>query len=205
MSASIWRAILSLWTWLFGPKTRTPPAFIETRSGRRFQPLEPIVADIDIEDIAHALSNQCRFSGHVRRHYSVAEHCVRVAQLLARWGQPVGVQRWGVLHDAAEYALVDLPQPLKRHPDFEPYRRAEARLMLAICERFGLDPIEPEIVRKADRVLLATEARDLMPFRPEHWQQQLTEAPLEYTIYPWSPEYARRVFLETFHHLEAQR
>jgi hypothetical protein len=172
--------------------------FIELRSGRRFTPLQPVVADINIDDIAHALSHQCRFSGHTRVHYSVAEHSVRVSELVEAWGFNRGVQLWALLHDASEAYLVDLPQPLKADVVLGPaYRAAEDRLMLAVCERFGLTPVEPRPVRKADMVLLATEARDLMPFRPEHWSK-LTHQPLPERIEPWLPEVARHNFIARY-------
>lgn len=171
--------------------------FIETRSGRRFHPLNPQIADIHIEDIAHALSQQCRFSGHTRVHYSVAEHCVRVKELLERWRLPIEVQRWGLLHDASEAYLVDLPSPLKSDPRFAFYGQAEVDLMRAICERFDLSHEMPIEVKDADEVLLATEARDLMAYRPEHWAK-LTKAPLKEPIRPWGQEAAKHLFLATF-------
>lgn len=161
-------------------------------------PLEPVTADICIDDIAHALSHQCRFSGHTRAHYSVAEHSVRVSELLESWGEPQEVQFWGLLHDASEAYLVDLPQPLKADPRIGvPYKAAEDRLMVAVCERFGLPVKEPPQVRLADGILLATEARDLMPYRPEHWSK-LCLKPLTEKIEPWSPLTARRNFLRRY-------
>lgn len=174
--------------------------FIETRSGQRFEPLEPRVEAIHIADIAHALANQCRFSGHTRKHYSVAEHSVRVSQLVQAWGESRDVQRWALLHDASEAYLVDLPAPLKRQPEFASYRATEARVMAAVCERFKLPAEEPEAVRRADGVLLATEARDLMPFRPEHWSK-LAHSPLTARIEPWSHDYAKARFLLRFEEL----
>lgn len=171
--------------------------FIELRSGRSFRPLEPVIADICIDDIAHSLSHQCRFSGHTREHYSVAEHCVRVSELLERWGADRSVQMWGLLHDASEAYLVDIPMPLKVHEDFAPYRAAEARLMRAVCFRFGLNPVEPAAVKVADMTLLATEARDLMPHRPEHWAK-LECRPLPERIVPWGAETAKRNFLARY-------
>lgn len=172
--------------------------FIELRSGRRFTPLDPVAADICIDDVAHALSHQCRFSGHTRVHYSVAEHSVRVSELVEVWGCSRYTQLWALLHDASEAFLVDLPQPLKAHETLGPaYRAAEAKVMEAVCDRFGLAHAEPPKVREADMVLLATEARDLMPFRPEHWSK-LTHAPLPDTLVPWMPEIARHNFIARF-------
>src|SRR4051812_44303587 len=102
---------------------------IQTYSGKQFFPMRPIGGDIDIEDIAHALSNQCRFSGHCQRFYSVAEHSLRVAELVTPQHK-----LWALLHDASEAYLVDLPTPIKR--TLEEYRNAENRVMKAICRAF---------------------------------------------------------------------
>lgn len=145
--------------------------YIETFTGKRFRPLAPAIEDICIEDIAHALSNQCRFSGHTWRHFSVAQHSINVCAYLRDQGFSETVQLWGLLHDASEAYLVDLPSPLKHQPEFLPYRQAEARLMKAICERFGLPDEEPAAVKDADARMLAEEAFELMPFNPLHWTQ----------------------------------
>lgn len=171
---------------------------IQTRSGLLFWPLEPVVADIRIDDIAHALSNQCRFSGHTREHYSVAEHSVRVSELVESWGAVRMVQLWALLHDASEAYLVDLPKPLKEDPSIgDGYKAIEARLMRAVCERFDLPFEEPAMVRIADVTLCATEARDLMTEHPTYWSK-LAHPPLEQTIIPWSAETSRRNFISRF-------
>jgi hypothetical protein len=177
------------------------PPFIETFLGERFQPLKPVLETIRIEDIAHALSNQCRFSGHTRVHYSVAEHSVRVARLLISWGQDEQTVLWGLLHDASEAYLVDLPTPLKSDPAIgDAYRRAEKRLMHAVCRAFELPLREPSSVRLADAVLLSTEVRDLMYGRPSHWDA-LVAKPIEEKIEPWGPFEAEREFLRMFREL----
>lgn len=176
--------------------TRSP--FIETFTGVRFRPLAPRSADIRIEDIAHGLSNQCRYSGHVRHFYSVGEHSVRVSLLLAAWGHSPMIQLWGLLHDGSEAYLVDLPSPLKRRREIgQGYRKAERRLMRAVCTRFALPVDEPPSVKLADQVLLSTEVRDLMFHRPEHWRG-LTESPLPDRIVPWAPKTAEDEFLRLF-------
>jgi|SRR5579859_3427471 len=172
--------------------------FIETFTGKHFAPLNPNIADICIDDIAHALSHQCRFSGHTRVHYSVAEHSVRVSELLEAWSYPRTVLLWGLLHDASEAYLVDLPTPLKLDPSLGPaYRAAEKRLMEAICTRFALPVVEPPSVALADATLLATEARDLMPFHPAYWSK-LSAQPLEAQIVPWNPRTAKRNFIRRY-------
>lgn len=170
--------------------------YIETFSGKKFTPLDPKVDDICLQDIAHSLSQQCRFSGHTREFYSVAEHSVRVAWLLNEWKCSPEVQMWGLLHDASEAYLQDVASPLKLSKEFTAYRRVEGAVMRAICTAFELPLEQPDAVSKADRVMLATEARDLMPFLPEHWAN-LTEAPCSYVIRPWAPIRARRAFIQT--------
>lgn len=170
--------------------------FIETFTGRRFKPLDPWPDDIDIQDIAHALSNQCRFSGHVREFYSVAEHSVRVS-----WTCRPEDALWGLLHDASEAYLVDLPSPLKQNEGFSGYRASEKELMRVVCQRFGLNEVEPSSVRIADQILLSTEVRDLMFNRPEHWAGQLVQAPLSMRIQPWSAVDAKHKFLLRFNEL----
>src|ERR1017187_4953916 len=118
---------------------------ITTFSGIRFWPLLPNPADIRIEDIAHALSNQCRFGGQAREFYSVAEHCVRVSQLC----RPEDAL-WGLLHDASEAYLSDVPAPMKELPEFEAYRAAERSLQRVIAVRFGLAPEQATSVSQAD-------------------------------------------------------
>ena len=152
------------YTWVDGESDRKG-GWISTHTGRRFWPLDPRPDEIDIRDIAHALSNQCRFSGHSNRFYSVGEHSLRVSGIV-----PPEHALWALLHDASEAYLVDLPRPLKHTPGFaEVYREAEARLMLAVAERFGLDPVMPDEVERADQILLATERRDLLG-ADCHWE-----------------------------------
>lgn len=174
--------------------------FIETRSGRRVRPLHPEASVICIDDIAHHLSNQCRFSGATVEHYSVAEHCFRVSHLLETWGCSRLVQLEGLLHDASETWLQDVPSPVKHAPEFAFYRDAERRWEYAVAEVFGLPRERTARVTRADLVMLSTEARDLMPFRKEHWGS-LEHAPLPNRIIPWPPYAAKNLFLARFKEL----
>lgn len=179
--------------------------FIETYSGHTFSPLKPVFAEIRIEDIAHALSNQCRFSGHTRFRYSVGEHSVRVSERLGECGYRRSVQLWGLLHDASEAYLVDLPTPLKLDEAFaEVYRTAEHRLMAAICRRYSLPVKEPAAVRVADAELLATEVRDLMHGNRAYWRK-LKAKPLSGRIRPWGPDVAEFEFLRRYRELTGDK
>ncbi|HEY3358692.1 MAG TPA: phosphohydrolase [Polyangia bacterium] len=169
-------------------------AWIETFTGRQFFPLEPRAADVDIADIAHSLALQCRFNGHCRTFYSVAEHSVRVSRLL-----PPELSLWGLLHDAAEAYVSDLPRPLKHTAPA--FREAEDRLLAVIVAQYGLPWPMPEAVHHADEVMLATELRDLMAPPPAPWG--LTAAALGETIVPLGPATAEQLFLVRFGELRA--
>lgn len=171
-------------------------SYIRTFSGKLVDPVHLTSKDVCIEDIAHALSNQCRFSGHVRRFYSVAEHSVRVMKKCAI--DPL----YGLLHDASEAYLVDLPRPLKYHPQFAFYKEVETYVQLQIEEKFGL-VLLPEIgdeVHIADKRMLATEMLGLM---------NREDSPLPFEPYPeygtvklgMSPEEAEKWFLGNFYSL----
>ncbi len=143
--------------------------WIQTYTGRQFWPLDPRADDIDIVDIAHHLARLCRFSGAVENFYSVAEHSWRVAMLLQGWMCSREIVIAGLLHDAAEAYLVDVPQPIKA---FMPqYIEAEHRIQRCIEERFRLAcmSLEHHNVKDADIVMLATEKRDVMGPSTHSW------------------------------------
>lgn len=162
--------------------------WIETYTGRLFYPLEPRAQDVDILDIAHALAMQCRFAGHCREFYSIAQHSVRVSLLC-----PPEYALWGLLHDASEAYLVDIPRPLKRSAAMKPYRDAEARVMRAVCEHFGLWPEEPEVIRAMDNAVLFREAHDFMTSQGAGWE--LSTPLLKDAIIPLLPNEAKLLFL----------
>ncbi len=130
--------------------------YVSTRCGVMFCLTNPRSQDVRSIDIAHALSRIYRFGGHTSRPYSVAEHSVWVSKLV----QPEH-RLAALLHDAAEAYVGDMVAPLKAMlPGFSVIER---RIHEAICERFGISPEIPEEVHAADRVALATEAKQLLP------------------------------------------
>jgi hypothetical protein len=163
--------------------------WIQTFTGRKFHSLGPTPEQFHVEDIAHSLSLLCRFNGHCLTFYSVAEHSVRVARIL-----PPGLALWGLLHDAGEAYLTDLPRPVKQSlPQFS---ELEDRVLRQVAVRFGLSwPMPPE-VKLADTRLLATEARDLMAPWPDDWR--LDVEPLPDRIVPLTWQDAERLFLAEF-------
>ena len=168
-----------------------------------FDPLDPDPDLIKIEDIAHALSLQCRFAGHTSQFYSVAEHSVRVS-----WRCSPENELAGLMHDASEYVLGDITTPLKADPAFgNYYRECEDRLMVILAEKFQFPWPLPAEVKVQDAILLATEVRDLMPSlstpsEKELWKPYLTVSPQADKIEPYSSNLARRVFLVVFNRLQ---
>lgn len=168
--------------------------WIQTFTGRAFWPLDPRVDDIDILDIAHALSMLCRYGGHTRRFYSVAEHCV----LMSRYVEPENAL-WALLHDATEAYMVDVPRPIKRQlPD---YMAAEDNLMGHICKRYDLDPVCPKAVKHADNRILHDERAELMATAPMRRSTDGDTEPLGVTITGWLPSAAEVFYLRRFHEL----
>jgi hypothetical protein len=179
---------------------------ILTHTGRYVNPLDLRPDDVRIEDVAHALSNQCRYAGHTRTFYSVAEHSLWCAGYLEERGYGPDVALAGLLHDAAEAYLVDLPRPLKMAPGFgDLYREAEARAQRVLEEVFGLahGQLEHPAVKRADLVLLATERRDLMPPHGD-WPILDGVEPMEGVLTPMRPEVARRWFLHHYTRLSSK-
>lgn len=165
--------------------------WIQVYTGNRFWPLDPRPEEVNIEDIAHALSMKCRFGGHCLRFYSVAEHSVIVSYFV-----PAQHALWALLHDSDEACLADIPRPVK--PDLIGWKPIQKRVMGAVCVRFGLPLDEPPEVKAADGALLSDEKMALMAEGPA-WTGMLP--PLGATILGLSPTDAKALFLERFHEL----
>lgn len=162
--------------------------WMQTFTGRQFWPLDPRPEEIHIEDIAHALSLQCRYAGHCRKFYSVAEHSV----LLADHVDPP-YKLWALLHDAGETYVTDVIRPLKG--SLANYREIEARVMAAVCERFCLSPIMPAPVVEADNRIIGDERANLSTCVVD-WSDP--PKPLGVRLRFWSPERAEKAFLGAF-------
>ena len=134
---------------------RTETNWIQTASGRRFWPTDPRSEDVCIEDIGHALAMKCRFSGHTKSFYSVAQHSLLVSENVSPEYAKVAL-----LHDAAEAYFADVAKPIKR--EYPVFDEIEGMILLAVFQRFDLHLPLPDVVKRIDMVLLATERRDLM-------------------------------------------
>lgn len=177
--------------------------YIRTRSGKNYTPQSPKPADVCIEDVAHHLSMLCRFHGAVPRFYSVAEHSVRVSNLLLlNHGDPrLGLQ--GLMHDAHEAYVQDLASPLK--PFLPDYRAMEARNWAAVARALHLPLVLDLRVKIADMAMFEVEDR---------WRRARTDDPRRKAFLPrgapvnnngskfgWSQLYAKLAFLRQFHYL----
>jgi hypothetical protein len=169
-----------------------------TYTGTVITPLNPDPGDVRIEDIAHALALQSRFTGHVRKFYSVAQHCLLVSELLPEYLRLVGL-----LHDASEAYLSDIARPVKKTEPFATaYRIAEEKLEKCVASAFDIPYPWPDEVKAADNIMGRAEARDLMN-EVFPWATFGEDPPHEYekVIEPWGPDKAERKFLERYEEL----
>ncbi len=176
------------------------PSFITTFSGAHVDPLDLDPEDIVLEDIAHHLSNQCRWSGGTKYHYSVAQHAYYCSTIV------VPEQAYDALHhDDAEYVLQDMAKPLKNHESLgQAYRGAERRIERVIGPALGVRfPVSPE-VKEADLAMLIAEAEQLMHGR-DHWGYYHEVPAADITIVKWTPEKAKRKFLARHAELLAKK
>lgn len=179
--------------------------WIQTYRQNRFHLIEPRPFEVQIEDIAHALSQICRFGGHTKEFYSVAQHSVLVSgYLLNRFHDP-RLSLEGHLHDAGEAYTGDATRPQKaaiNEITAGGWSRFEDPICETVAKKFGVCwPPRPQ-VKDADNRVLHTEVRDLLPGSVEacEWVHGLPE-PLPEPIVPWPCEVAERIFLDTFRSL----
>lgn len=169
-------------------------SWITTQSGKHFDFLNMSPDAICIDDIACALSNLCRFTGHVQDFYSVAQHSVHVSYLV-----PPEFALEALLHDAAEAYCNDLAAPLKKLlPD---YRRIIQSVEEVIAGKFGIPAEMSAAVKQADLAMLATERRDLDldDGTPLPILEGIDPAP--FLLSPLNPRQARVRFLQRFYEL----
>lgn len=185
------------------PQPIAKPRSIKTFCGKRFILSTPTPAMVDIIDIAHSLSLQTRFVGHVREFYSVAQHCVHVADRVLAAGASPRVALQALLHDATEAYTGDLSRPLKVDLG-RSFAQYEERIHYTICQAFGIPALLPVIVSQIDDRMLATEARDLIGGLDDDETAELKAEPFDFTVIPWEPKEAFRQFMGRFNALEEE-
>lgn len=162
-------------------------SWIKTFTGREFDIIAISKDDLEIMDIATALSRLCRWGGHTRVFYSVAEHSVRVSEKL-----PGPLQLAGLLHDASEAYVQDLIGPLKNQDFMHGYRAFEDLVHACVEDKFGVT-LNHELVTQMDRQMGEAERTALMTQTGPG-----THFPLGWG---WGPEYAKGMFLRRFNEL----
>lgn len=159
--------------------------YITTFTGKKFYFLAPTPDMVDLEDIAHALSNLCRFGGHTKKFYSVAQH----SYLVSAQCNPENALA-GLLHDATEAYLVDIPKPIKGF--LTNYVEIENNLYKAIAAKFKLPAELPADVHEADTRMLFTEKEQLCADVDWGWKV----SPYNFDVTDcWEPEVAKMLFL----------
>lgn len=174
---------------------------VETSTGKYLDMENPTIDAIELEDIAHALGNICRYNGHCLNYYSVAEHAVFVSIRLERKGYSRIIQLAGLHHDDAEAFLGDIPRPLK--PLLEPkYSELTDAIDAVICEGLNLpferDAFHGNEVKAADDWSLIVEARHLLPSQGRGWLLQPTESRViipDYYLNGIEPQAASKLYL----------
>jgi len=169
--------------------------WIQTFTGKVFSLENPHPSMVCIEDIAHALSRICRYTGHVNReHYSVAQHCVEMSYVV----EPE-FALWALLHDATEAYISDLAAPIKRMQEMDAYCQLEWEVERIVCESLGIHPDGPmrEAVKIADLRMLITEAQQLLTWPPpQDWE--IDAEPYDIVLDEWSPEWAKASYLDRY-------
>ena len=159
-------------------------------NGVPVNPLDIKPEDLHIETIAHALSLICRFGGHVKEFYSVAEHCIRVSQIVLP-----EYKLAALLHDSSEAYLGDIIRPIKYSIRW--FEDLDKKTQSTVMKRFGIDynEVVEKAVKDADNRLGFTEGRDLM-YKVETWGKFTGFLPDK--IIPLSSGKAERIFLRLF-------
>lgn len=171
--------------------------YIITYSGVKFDLLNPKPEMVLIKDIAHALSNICRFTGHTQQFYSVAQHSVECSRLVTSSGYRLE----SLLHDAHEAYIGDVATPLKRLlPD---YQKVEERVASVVRTRFGLPEETSTIVKDVDLRALGLEKRIALRCSSleDRWDCLQSTPITNGFLHLWTPEEAEKRFLEWFYEL----
>ena len=136
--------------------------YITTYTGLHFCPAEPDAKLLDIRDIAHSLSMQCRANGHYKTFFSVAKHCILCAEEAEARGYDRRVMLACLLHDATEAYIADVPKPVK--VQLTTYNEIEDNLANVIYGHFlgGITEDEKKIVKEIDNIMLYNEFKALM-------------------------------------------
>jgi hypothetical protein len=196
--------------------------WIQTISGRKFSLTDPDPAAVDFnEDVAPALAKIARFCGHTRGLYSVAQHCVVGADVLAhdmKFSLLLSrrLAALFLLHDAHEAYMGDLTTPVVAALDhircpYSPHgffkqvvNDLKHRLDAAIHQAAGVDlptADESRIIKTWDTRMMIAERNALMRAPPEEWgaSVEVEPAPVNKSaLWPWEEEDSACAWLDAF-------
>lgn len=182
-------------------ETRGP--WIQLVNGQPFYPFAPNFEVVTIEVIAHALAYQCRYGGHAKKFYSVAEHCVLLARYIRKqieaglFPELVTLQeqnafiRETLLHDRDEAVFVDIQRPIKHSlPGYQTLGKIAAD---GLADQFCVPRTDNPFIKEIDRRICGDEYRQILNPCIEPWGMDI--APLGVTIHGWEPHVAKAIFL----------
>lgn len=176
--------------------------WIQTLDGAAFDLLEPDSAKIDPNTIAVCLARTCRFKGHCREFYSVAQHSLLVESLCL----DDALRLPCLLHDVHEIydGFGDIARPAKYINDYvRRFLKAhQAHVNVQIAKRFGFDPkwFDHPMVAQADAVALSTERRDVMGPCDREWEEMPKPSPVLF-VEPWGIDESYRRFTARLYEL----
>lgn len=168
--------------------------WIMTFTGKKFYPTNPDSDLINIVDIAHALSNICRYAGHSKFFYSVGQHSILLAEYVKKIGLSKEHQLAALTHDSSEAYLVDIPKPVKHC--FKGYAEAEDKVSDAVAQKFGFSPDLFLEVKPYDVSILLDEVAVLYDAPRSVWN--VNAEPLGVKIESWTSEFTKQKFLQTY-------
>ena len=192
--------------------------WMQTFTGEAFYPFDPRYQEVNIIDIASALSKQCRFAGHCKNFYSVAQHSVHVCKLVEGFCKKLNMSDYDIsfymlnalLHDAAEAYCLDFPHPIKigllEYTDI--YKKLEHNIQNTIITALFDNIDKPKylnithmenMIHYCDNIALATEKRDNMGKSPMPWIE-LPDPDSEFLIC-YNHVTAYNMFIEKFNDL----
>jgi hypothetical protein len=182
-------------------KAKKGDQWISLLSGGHFNYNKPEESDVTIDDIASALSNVCRFSGHLPRFYSVAQHLVNASRIV-----PVGDEFTALMHDTAEAFTNDLPTPLKWALPI--FKELEVSIESAMSKKFSFEYPYPASVKEADTVMLILEKlyvkedKSEWPMYEKYTAEVVEPFKKMVDLESWQPRRAKREFLERYYELQ---
>jgi hypothetical protein len=183
---------------------KSEDCWISLLSGATFNYNKPEESNVTVEDLASALSNVCRFSGHLPRFYSVAQHLVNASRIVSS-----GNAFTALMHDTTEAFTNDLPTPLKWSLPI--FKELETKIESAMGEKFGFEFPYPPEVKEADTIMLMLEKYyvkeddSLWPHYEKYTKEYVEPYRHLVDLDSWQPRRAKREFLERFEELNNER